>query len=308
MKFWHPRYWLIWLGISLLWLIIKLPIAGQQRIAQGLGKVLFHALGKRRRICCINLKLAFPELDQEAINNLNQKHFNNLAMALFEAAMGWWGKADRLRNLYTFEGEEHVTKALAQDNGVILLGAHFTNIELSGRLLSDHLNNTLLHFVYRPHQNDLLESIIANNRAERYGNVIQKSDIRGMVRTLKQGHPLWYAQDQSYRGKTSVEVDFFNVATDTNSATSWLCKVSKATVVPLFTFRDTKTARYILRALPPLDNFPSGDDALDTQRINDIIASQIREFPDQYLWTHKRFKTATSDYYSNRHAKDVNCQ
>lgn len=306
MKFWHPRYWLIWLGISVLWLIIKLPITTQQTLAKLIGRLLYRLLKERRTVSCVNLKLAFPTLDQAAITKLNQQHFNGLAMGLFEAAMSWWASSERLSRLYSFEGEEHLTKALQQDNGVILLGAHFTSLELGGRLLNDHLKTVPLHFVYRPHQNALLESIVANNRIKRYGSAIQKTELRSMVRTLKKGHTLWYAQDQSYQGKASIEVDFFGVATDTNSATSWLTKLSGATVIPFFTVRDPD-GRYLLRTLPALKDFPSGDDALDTQRINDMIATQIREFPDQYLWTHKRFKTATSDYYSKSHAQDVNC-
>ncbi|MCK5726332.1 MAG: lipid A biosynthesis lauroyl acyltransferase [Thiotrichaceae bacterium] len=307
MKFWHPRYWLIWLGISVLWLVIKLPLRVQASIAKRLGGLLFRLLSKRRQVSCINLKLAFPELDQATINHLNRQHFNSLIMGFFEAAMSWWASDSRLSQLYTFEGEQYLIDALSQNRGIILLSAHFTSLELGGRLLNDHLEKVPLHFVYRPHQNDLLEAIVANNRTKRYGKVIPKRDIRNMVRTLKQKHPLWYAQDQSYQGKSSVEVSFFDVQTDTNSATSWLAKISGALVVPFYTIRNKDNTGFILRALPPLENFPCGDDIADTQRINDLIETQVREFPEQYLWTHKRFKTATSDYYSKQHAEDIYC-
>jgi Kdo2-lipid IVA lauroyltransferase/acyltransferase len=48
---------------------------------------------------------------------------------------------------------------------------------------------------------------------------------------------------------------------------------------------------YVLHIEPPFDNYPSGDVQADTARMNAEIERWARRLPDQYLWTHKRFKT-----------------
>jgi KDO2-lipid IV(A) lauroyltransferase len=169
--------------------------------------------------------------------------------------------------------------------GVVLLSAHFTSLELGGRLLARQIP---LHVIYRPHQNPLIEWRVARLRAKRYGKAISRDDIREMLRSLQQGQVVWYAQDQNFGHKNSIFAPFFGVQAATNTATTRISKIGKARVVPFFTVRVEKG--YLLRFLPALENFP-GDSILgDTSRINDLIEQQIREFPAQYLWTHRRYK------------------
>lgn len=293
----HPRFWLVWLGIALLRITTWLPWRVQTVIARILGNMLYFLLKKRRQISCINLKLAFPELTPKARRQLNRKHFISLVQGFFEAALSWWGNTDKLKHRIRIEGKTYLNNALAKGNGVLLLSAHFTSLELGGRLLTIAFPDLPLHVVYRPHQNRLIESLIARIRADRYGKAIPKQNIREMLKSLRAGFPLWYAQDQSYQGKNSVIVPFFNVPTPTNSATSRFARLSGASVIPFFTVRDD-TDGYLLRFLPPLENFPSADINADTRRINKLIETQVREYPEQYLWTHKRFKQPDRDIYN----------
>ncbi|HPY41833.1 MAG TPA: lysophospholipid acyltransferase family protein, partial [Thiolinea sp.] len=98
-------------------------------------------------------------------------------------------------------------------------------------------------------------------------------------------------------------VPFFGVEAATNTATSRIASLGRAKVVPFFTVRTDKG--YLLRFLPALQDFPSESVHTDTARINQIIEQQVREFPEQYLWTHRRFKTSPdgSNRYLN-HRRD----
>ncbi|MEE9352544.1 MAG: lipid A biosynthesis lauroyl acyltransferase [Thiotrichaceae bacterium] len=308
MTYLHPRYWLVWLGLALLRGITFLPWRAQMALGKALGKVFYALLKKRRNICCINLELAFPELSPSEREQLNRQHFISLAQGFFEAAMSWWSTEKTLKPLLHTEGESFLADAFNSGKPIILLSAHFTSLELGGRLLTLQQPNIPLHVVYRPHQNKLIESQIAKIRTKRYGKAIPKLQIREMIKSLKGGFPLWYAQDQSYMGKNSVVVPFFGVPTATNSATSRFAAISGATVIPFFTVRISdsgngkdkgKERGYLLKFLPPIDNFPSDNIEQDTLRINQLIESQIKEFPEQYLWTHKRFKTKDKDFYQH---------
>ncbi len=301
--FLHPRYWPTWLGLGCLWCAVQLPWRWQMAIGKLFGLFMYHVLPKRRFICCVNLSLAFPHLTPAEREQLTRDHFISLGQGVMELGMSWWGNLERLNRLTSIEGLKHLQDAL-QQGGVLLLSAHFTSLELGGRLLGQYLP---LHVVYRPHQNPLIEARTTALRASRYGKAISRDNIRDMIRSLQQGFPVWYAQDQNFKRKNGVFAPFFGIPAATNTATSRLSKLGKAQVVPFFTVR---TARgYLLRFLPPLENFPSDGILDDTTRINQIIEQQVREFPAQYLWTHRRYKDMPEG--GNRytlHSKDSLCK
>lgn len=283
-QFLHPRYWLTWLGLGVLWLIVKLPWSFQMALGKALGWLMYALLAKRRHICQVNIQLAFPELSALQQQQLVKAHFISLGQGLLETALSWWGNSERLQQQTVIEGLEHLQQAQHQ-GGVVLLSAHFTSLELGGRLLAQFIP---LHVVYRPHQNPVIEWRVARLRAKRYGKAIARDDIREMLRSLQQGNVVWYAQDQNFGHKNSVFAPFFNVQAATNTATSRISRLGKASVVPFFTVRTA--SGYKLQFYPALENFPSADVLNDTIQINQVIESQVRWYPAQYLWTHRRFK------------------
>ncbi|WP_020561092.1 LpxL/LpxP family Kdo(2)-lipid IV(A) lauroyl/palmitoleoyl acyltransferase [Thiofilum flexile] len=283
-SFLHPRHWLTWLGLGGLWLVVQLPWSVQMGLGKYLGLLMYYLLSQRRHVCQVNIQLAFPELNAAQQENLVKKHFVSLGRGLLETALSWWGDGERLNQQTVIKGLEHLQQA-QQQGGVILLSAHFTSLELGGRLLAKFIN---LHVVYRPHQNPVIEWRVARLRQKRYGKAIPRDDIREMLRSLQQGQVVWYAQDQNFGHKNSVFAPFFSIPAATNTATSRISRLGKASVVPFFTVR-TETG-YQLQFYPALENFPSEDVLNDTIQINQVIESQVRCYPEQYLWTHRRYK------------------
>jgi len=264
-------------------------------LGKALGKLLYIAVPSRRKISCINLQIAFPELNDTELASLNRKHFISMGRGLIEAALGWWGTDKQIRALSHTEGLEHLQETIKEHN-VILLGAHFSSLEVMGRIIAQ---NMPLHCTYRPHQNALIEYFVAKQRSLQYGKAIPKSNIREMIKSIKNHHPTWYATDQNFRGKGSVLVPFFGIEAPSNPGTSRLAKMTGAKVIPCIGVRlydkNEKRSGYLLRFLAPIENFPSKDLTKDTTRLNAIIESSAIEFPDQYLWTHKRYKYLNSD-------------
>jgi KDO2-lipid IV(A) lauroyltransferase len=244
----------------------------------------FYILPRRRVISCINLELAFPELSFAERYQLNREHFISMGRALFDLGLSWWGSETQLKSLAQIEGIEYLEQAI-EAGGVLLLSAHFTSLEIGGRIIGHKFP---LHGIYRPHQNPVVEWRISRLRERHCEKAISRDNIREMIRSLQQHYTVWYAQDQNFGHKNSVFAPFFNVPAATNTATSRLAKLGKAKVVPFFTVRTE--CGYLLRILPPLDNFPTDSLVDDTARINHIIEQQVREYPAQYLWTHRRYK------------------
>ncbi len=62
-------------------------------------------------------------------------------------------------------------------------------------------------------------------------------------------------------------------------------------VVPCITHFNRKQDRYEVRCLPPLENFPTGDDVMDARRMNQALEQMIRQAPEQYMWSFRLFQT-----------------
>jgi len=283
-----PQYWPAWFGIFLLWLTIQLPFSWVMMLGRTIGRLGFRFAKKRRCIADINLQLCFPEWDEAKRQQILKAHFEALGMGLFEIPMGWWTASSRLQKLAHVEGLEHLEQALQKGKGVILLSAHFTSLELGGRLLSLH---TPFHAMYRSHDNPVIEKIMAGSRTHRLEKAIPRDDVRGMIRSLKGNHAVWYAPDQNTQRKAAVFVNFFGQVASTNTATARLAKLTGAAVVPYHVVRHEDDSGYHVILEPAWADFPTGDLAADTQRVNDIIEGWVRENPAQYLWIHRRFRT-----------------
>ena len=185
------------------------------------------------------------------------------------------------------EGAEHIRSHTDRGIGVILLSAHFTTLEISGRVLS--LNSPPFDAVYRKNRSEFMTEILRTNRERSARRTIEKNDIKSMVRSLKEGVPVWYAPDQSYNRKQSALLPFFGVPSMTNIATGTLARLGKAVAIPFFP-RRLPEGGYVLTILPPIEGLPGEDPVEDTKKYLAILERQIRLCPEQYYWVHRKFK------------------
>ena len=284
----QPRFWPTWLVFFLLWLLTRLPFTLQMRSGRLIGRMAYRLARRRRHIADVNIKLCFPELDSRQQAELVKAHFLSLGQGIVETALCWWGRDSRLRGHYTLVGEHHLEQALARGKGIILLSAHFTTLELGGRLLA---RQQPFHVLYRPHKNPLFETVMQRARTRRFEKAIPRHDTRALLASLKQNHAVWYAPDQDHGSSQAVFAPFFGVQAATLTTTSRLAKISGAAVVPFFQMRLPDDRGYLLSLCPALTDFPGNDLQADATRINHLIETVVREMPEQYLWAHRRFKT-----------------
>lgn len=286
--FLSPRYWPTWLGFGVIWLAAQLPFPVQIRIGQGMGWLSYRFARERRRVCKTNIALCFPELDAQAQAKLVRETFLSNGIGIMEVAMAWCRRPEDFRKRVTVSGLENLDAATREGKGILLVCAHFTTLEFAGSLLS------LFHkmdVTYRPHKNPLFETLMFRARQRLYGAVIDRGDVRLALRSLQQGHTVWYAPDQDYGPRHSVYVDFFGVPAATITATSRFASFNNSAVVFFSHYRNAENSGYHLDFSAPLQDYPSGNDKADAMRINGVIESAIRQHPEQYLWLHKRFKT-----------------
>jgi KDO2-lipid IV(A) lauroyltransferase len=284
-----PRHWPAWLGVGVIWLVARLPYRALMATGRAIGGLALHLNPERRHIAATNIALCFPELDKRQQRALVVANLRDIGMMLMEFALGWMG-SDRAvaRVPVQVEGLEHLQAARAQGRGVLLVGGHFSHLELCARLVSQRM---LIAGMYRRMDSQAFEWTVLRSRLDYADAMFDKDDLRGTVKYLRNGGTLWYAPDQDMRSKDNVFVPFFGVPAATITATHHLARMSGAMVVPFFHRRLPDGAGYAMRLGAPLEDFPSADATADTARINAAIEQMVREAPEQYLWVHKRFKT-----------------
>lgn len=283
-----PRHWPVWLALGLLRAGVALPYRWQLRLGAGLGRLLWWALPSRRRVARTNLRLAFPQLGEREREALAQASFRSAGISVFESGLSWWAPTARLAALGRVTGLEHLERALARGKGVILLTGHMSAFELGGRILS---LCQPFQVMYKRQRSPLFEAFSTEIRQRHYLRAVQRHDVRGMIRGLRDNLVCWYAPDQDFGRRNSVFAPFFGVPTATVTATSRFAAMTGAAVVPFFPYRRADGSGYDIQVLPPLDDFPSGDDTRDAERLNAVIEAAARKAPEQYLWLHRRFRT-----------------
>ncbi len=292
MKLLAPRYWLTWLGLAWLRSLEWLPFAAQLRVGTAIGWVIRRLPLPWVRIARRNLELCLPALSAQERERLLDRHCASLGIALCETATTWYGSDASVSRRAQICGMEHLQAALGRGRGVIMIGGHFTTIEIATRILSTVVP---LHAVYRDPKNPVIARAMHASFIKN-GTPIRHDDIRSMIRGLRNNGIVWYAPDQSYRNKGAAMVNFFGVPAATTTATSRLARLSGAAVLTYFPERLPGSAGYRVTIGPALEDFPGDDPQADAERFNRLLEAHILKVPEQYLWMHRRFKGLDPDY------------
>jgi Kdo2-lipid IVA lauroyltransferase/acyltransferase len=294
-----PKYWPAWIGLGLLRMVCRLPHSVALAAGRAVGRIAHLFATQRRAIVRRNLELCFPELTTAARHALAKAHFEALGISLIEMGLARWASDEHLAALMDAEGVDNVLDAVNAGKGVILLSAHFTTLEVCGRIMK--LQLPPFDVVYRRSRDPFVTEFLRSGRERSAASTIEKRDIKSMVRSLRQGRPVWYAPDQSYNRKGAEVVPFFGVPCMHTTATTTLARLGNAVTIPFYTQR-LPDGRYVVRYEKPLQDFPGDDAVADTRRYVATLENQIRKCPEQYFWLHRKFKNLPEpfpDYYAD---------
>lgn len=282
----HPKYWLTWFGLALLRFIILLPWSWQRSIATGFSWLLFKLVKRRRLITQTNIRLCFPDLSPQAQAKLVRQTFYENTLGLIETAHSFWTPEKRLKNIAQFHGLDALKAALDAGKGVILVGAHYTTLDLGGRLFAQF---SPVDILYRPHKNKLFDQVLLRSRQRWATQVLGNKSLRDLIKSLRKNNIFWYPADQDYGPDNALFAPFFGHSAATLNTTARLSKLTGAAVFVLGHHRQNNAFKYELHATQ-VD--PQLTDELElTCAVNTLLEQEIRRYPAQYMWVHRRFKT-----------------
>ncbi|WP_281549530.1 Kdo(2)-lipid IV(A) acyltransferase [Kluyvera cryocrescens] len=285
----HPRYWLLWMGVGLLWLVVQLPYPVLYRLGNAMGRLAMRLMKRRAQIAYRNLELCFPEMSEAERHQMAVKNFESVGMGVIETGIAWFWPTARVNRWMDASGLEHIRAVQESGRGVLLIGIHFLTLEMGARMFGIHNPGI---GVYRPNDNPVIDLLQTWGRMRSNKDMIDRKDLKGMVRALKNGEIIWYAPDHDYGPRASVFAPLFAVKDAATTSGTWmLAKMSKACVVPFVPRRKPDGKGYELIILPPECNPPLDDAETTTTWMNKIVEQCIMMAPEQYMWLHRRFKT-----------------
>lgn len=278
----------IWLAV--VDMMVNWSPAARNRAAGLVAWLFWHIVPKRRKVALTNLKLCFPQWDDEKREQVAKRCFFRLARAALDHSVLWKGSAEQVRNFVSFD-EGVIERIVNMDNRpLIVIAPHFAGLDASGIGLNLYVRGVSL---YQRQSNPVWDKAAFDGR-KRFSDPIliakgTHHDLRPIIRAMRQGLPFYYLPDMDHGRRNSIFVPFFGVDAATLPMASRLAKLTNAKVIMLMA--EMTDDGYQVHATDLWENFPTDDYEADTLRVTQELEKWIRKYPDQYMWTHRRFKT-----------------
>ena len=272
-----------------------LPAPLALKTGRALGKLAYLFASRLRRTGTINLRLAFPEKTSEERAQLLKESFANLGRQLGLFSQFSTRSRESLKSLIELNGLEYLEAAKAEGkSGVIFITAHLGAWELTS--LGPSLFGYTFNFLVRRIDNPRIEELVDRVRM-RFGNrtIDKLSAARSMLKILRSKSFLGLLPDLNTLDAEAIFVDFFGVPAATNFIVAKLALRTQSPIIPIFAPWCEEKQKYLLLIGPPVSAEPTGNEEDDIRRLtatlSKIIEDQIRRYPGQWLWIHKRWKT-----------------
>jgi KDO2-lipid IV(A) lauroyltransferase len=286
--FLHPRHWYAWPVLAFLLVTSRLPGRVLWLLGIGLGALFSLLPSPSCRFAERNIHMCFQQMNAGERRKLVRRHFRLCAFAMLSLGVTWFAPRWRVKRFITLRDRHHLDNAYAGGKNVILLAPHFIGLDMGGIRVSSAWK---IVSMYRKARDPLLEYLF--QRRGRFGAVVveRMASLKPVIRLIREGRPFYYLPDQDMGERASVFVPFFGIPAATITALSRIAQTTNAVVVPCVTRILPGGRGYETRLHPPLENFPTDDPESDAARMNAEIEKWVREMPDQYMWSYRRFKT-----------------
>jgi KDO2-lipid IV(A) lauroyltransferase len=263
-------------------------------LGRAMGRIAYTSAGNLRRTGKRNLELAFPEKSERQRTEILRSCFRSLGRELGVFSQFSTASPHTLLSLTDCEGLEHLEAAKAQGRGVILFTGHLGAWELTSFALS--LLGHPLSFLVRRIDNPKVERLVDDSRT-RFGNktLDKLSAARSMVKILRTGGTLGLLLDLNTLDDEAIFVDFFGIPASTNFMVAKLALRTQAPIIPIFAPWEEEREKFVLRIQQPVSIESKGNEEEDVLRLTAmlslVVEENVRRYPDQWLWIHKRWKT-----------------
>jgi Kdo2-lipid IVA lauroyltransferase/acyltransferase len=273
-------------------LVLILPYKFAVSLGGFLGLISAKVLKHARKKTITNLSYAFPEKSIEELNKITDNVFISFGKDLFEFLLSYKLSNKDLSKLIEIEGKHYIDEALKRNKGVIVYTAHLGNWEFLAMYLT--LLGYPLHVIAKKLYDDRLNDLLVDYRARQgVKTILRTESTKEILKVLKENEILGMLIDQDTKVKGCF-VNFFNRPAYTPSNMAALALKYDSSVIPLF-IRRINNSKHVLTVQKPVelvrtDNLEK-DIETNTANFTKIIENTIKEYPEQWVWVHDRWKT-----------------
>ncbi|MCL4745347.1 MAG: lipid A biosynthesis acyltransferase [Burkholderiaceae bacterium] len=274
------------LGLLVLRALAKLPIGVLRKLGERFGDLAWLVSARRRNVTLVNLAMCFPQWSEARRREVARAHFRCFGASFLERFIVWYEPGERVRELVELRGAENYVAHRGKP--VLLLAPHFVGLDAGGlRFQVDHGGASM----YARQKSRVLTEAMTRGRTRFHGAqaLLRNDGLRPALRVLRSGVPFYFLPDMDLGRRDAIFVPFFGVPAATVTSVARLAAVTGAVVLPFVT--RMVAGGYVARIDPAWEDFPGEDIEQATRRMNAFIEQCVLEMPEQYLWSHRRFKT-----------------
>lgn len=296
-----------WVGKIVKGLIVLfswMPFGLNQAFGKTIGYLLWWIPNTNKRITLINLKMAFPDLDESERQRLAKQSLLHLGMMATELGPVWrWSESKLTSLIKEVKGQERLDEARLNESGVMFLTPHIGCWEMLSVFLSTRYQAT---FLYRPPNIRAVEDLMVASRG-RFGAALAPTDVGGvrtLIKALKNKQVTLVLPDQDAGEKGGVHAPFFGHPARTMTLASKLIQKTDCAVLFVMMERLPNAQGYRLHILPAEEGIASKDEQEAAEALNRGVESCVNTLPEQYLWSYRRYRKPPEGY-ENPYRKSV---
>lgn len=279
------------LAYPILWLLSILPMRILYIKSSALYFLVYYIIGYRKKVVKDNLALAFPEKSQQERDRIARQFFKHLCDVIFETIKAFTISEKEIRKRFVVTNIEILEPYYQNDKSILVMAGHYGNWEWSGIL--NKLMQHQAHAVYKPLDSKQFDALVKKTR-EHFGGIIvsNKKIVSVLFRKWKKGiKTLTYIlSDQTpKKGAFKHRDTFMGIDVPMFTGTEELAKMLDFSVLYL-KVEKVKRGYYKTTFVPLVYNPKEYPDYQITRMFFDALETQIREKPEYYLWSHKRWK------------------
>ncbi|MEK7775690.1 MAG: lysophospholipid acyltransferase family protein [Candidatus Zixiibacteriota bacterium] len=282
------EYWIIKLAVGF---AKSLSSSLADKLGIGLGRVTYYMWGRRRRIALENLRHAFGSQKSESeLRDIARSVFENIGRTLVEFARFSRIGVEGAKSILVSPGDAAIRDAFSRGKGGVFITAHYGNWELLGMYPSIH--GHAVDFVVGTQHNPLVDEMFIDfRRSMGVGIIPLKTALKGVFKALKQNHLVGLVADQHDPGKDLI-IDFFGRPSSWPKGPAVFAIRSGAPIVPCLLTRE-RFDRHVIIAGDPIYHV-GGDEGAAIRTMTEqyvrFFEKHIRAHPEQWMWTHRRWK------------------
>lgn len=280
-----------YLFAGVVWVLSLLPLRMLYGFSDFLYLLIYHIIGYRKQVVFTNLRNSFPEKDEKAIRKTGKQYFHNMADIITEVIKIRHIRKEELLKRVTFENLEYLNKLYDQNRSVIAATGHSGNWEWVAMTLAMNTRHTT-YAVVKLLSDPFFEKYLSGLRTKFNKDSLIKfhEATRAIIRNKNKLSCYVFVADQTpHRSEIKYRTQFLNQDTPVFLGTE---KVAKALDYPVV-FLDVKRKKrgYYHVTIKPLFEKPkeTGEYEITEKHVN-MLEQSIREQPDNWLWSHRRWK------------------